>query len=659
MAIDDRTWAVMNDRIAWLKNLAKRREYKFGVKGETFLSILYCSMRNIMDAEYARIAVGNINDKLDEPLTDVQLKELVYKPIDEADTIRKFKNETIIQKLDITLEEEVDLEIGINMKKRLEGKERSKARKERNQIIIQEFHNGSSAKQLSEKYSLSERQIKTILKPYKRYVKRRRDENIIDAHFNWGFSISELAKAWGCSRKYIHGLIKEYKLSEESVTKMKTLPELEIQSSDKEITKVDKVKFVINGMEEIFSLYMESLVHSSIDEQAIALSKLKNNSNNFFIQGDGGTGKTYLLKQYLQSLTTEERKATLLIAPTGVSASHINGTTIHKTFALECDVIPNIKITDVPKVLDGINQIIIDEINMVRIDVFDYLCRIVQYVKEEEHRSIRLIVMGDFGQIQPVATKTDIAKIAEQYPMSEGLYAFDSEFWDTMQFKKILLTYVHRQDNQELIKHLREIKYGKISALDWFNENCDMLADENAVYICPTRELVDYYNNQAILKFAMNDFTEFHAIYTGDITNVDVPASKILKLCVGMRIMTIYNSAQFQNGSMGTITKINSKSIRIKIDDGEEVLIRPKVFTLSNNVKYKQYGIRMAYAVTANKCEGCTFSSVNIVSGFFAPNQLYVALSRCKTLDKIHILGRLKESDLHVDKRALELTILR
>ena len=193
MAIDDRTWAVMNDRIAWLKNLAKRREYKFGVKGETFLSILYCSMRNIMDAEYARIAVGNINDKLDEPLTDVQLKELVYKPIDEADTIRKFKNETIIQKLDITLEEEVDLEIGINMKKRLEGKERSKARKERNQIIIQEFHNGSSEKPLSEKYSLSERQIKTILKPYKRYVKRRRDENIIDAHFNWGFSISELA----------------------------------------------------------------------------------------------------------------------------------------------------------------------------------------------------------------------------------------------------------------------------------------------------------------------------------------------------------------------------------------------------------------------------------------------------------------------------------
>ena len=191
------------------------------------------------------------------------------------------------------------------------------------------------------------------------------------------------------------------------------------------------------------------------------------------------------------------------------------------------------------------------------------------------------------------------------------------------------------------------------------HKQCDMLADENAVYICPTRELVDYYNNQAILKFAMNDFTEFHAIYTGDITNVDVPASKILKLCVGMRIMTIYNSAQFQNGSMGTITKINSKSIRIKIDDGEEVLIRPKVFTLSNNVKYKQYGIRMAYAVTANKCEGCTFSSVNIVSGFFAPNQLYVALSRCKTLDKIHILGRLKESDLHVDKRALEMTILR
>ena len=257
MAIDDRTWAVMNDRIAWLKKLAKRREYTFGAKGEVFLFILYCSMRNIIDTKYAQISVENLNSKLDESLTDVQLKELIYKPIDEADTIRKFKNETIIQKLDITLEEEVDLEIGINMKKRLEGNERSKARKERNQRIIQEFHNGSSEKQLSEKHSLSERQIKTILKPYKRYVKRTRDENIIDAHFNWGFSITELAEAWDCSRKYIHGLINSHKLAEESVTKMKSLSELERQSNNKEIATG---KFVVNGMEEIYSLYMDTLV---------------------------------------------------------------------------------------------------------------------------------------------------------------------------------------------------------------------------------------------------------------------------------------------------------------------------------------------------------------------------------------------------------------
>ena len=68
-------------------------------------------------------------------------------------------------------------------------------------------------------------------------------------------------------------------------------------------------------------------------------------------------------------------------------------------------------------------------------------------------------------------------------------------------------------------------------------------------------------------------------------------------------------------------------------------------------------GLKIAYALSSNKCQGCTFDVINIVSGFFAPNQLYVALSRCKTLENIHILGELKEKDLHVDKKALKMTV--
>ena len=68
-------------------------------------------------------------------------------------------------------------------------------------------------------------------------------------------------------------------------------------------------------------------------------------------------------------------------------------------------------------------------------------------------------------------------------------------------------------------------------------------------------------------------------------------------------------------------------------------------------------GLKIAYALSSNKCQGCTFDVINIVPGFFAPNQLYVALSRCKTLENIHILGELKEKDLHVDKKALKMTV--
>ena len=116
------------------------------------------------------------------------------------------------------------------------------------------------------------------------------------------------------------------------------------------------------------------------------MSKYPN--TNFAIFGSGGTGKSKLLKDYLDSLNTEEQNATLVLAPTGISASHIDAMTIHRAFSLNCDIQPNVEITSAPLILDKIKQIIIDEVNLCRCDLFDYICRICKYIKDTENRMV-------------------------------------------------------------------------------------------------------------------------------------------------------------------------------------------------------------------------------------------------------------------------------
>ena len=108
---------------------------------------------------------------------------------------------------------------------------------------------------------------------------------------------------------------------------------------------------------------------------------------------------------------------------------------------------------------------------------------------------------------------------------------------------------------------------------------------------------------------------------------------------------------------MGTVTKVNSRSIQVKFDNGSLVTIGVKKFVLQNGITYEQIPVVLAYAITANKAEGMTFDEINVVPGYFAPGQLYTALSRCTSIKGIYIEGNLTAKDLHVDIEALKMTI--
>ena len=348
----------------------------------------------------------------------------------------------------------------------------------------------------------------------------------------------------------------------------------------------------------------------------------------------------------------------MVVAPTGRAADHLDAQTIHKAFQLPNEVQPNDEVTAAPKALYSISRLIIDEINMVRIDVFTKVIKTIRFIEQQTDKHIQVIVVGDFGQIQPVTTDEDMDVIKFYYPEAKGVYAFQSELWEQMNFRKIVLKCIYRQQEPEFMQRLNEIKYGKLSAVDWFNKNAGSLFSCNPIYICPTNKLVDYYNKQAEGRFFPDELVSFDAVITdGTPQEAELPCPRQLRLAVGMRIMTICNADKFKNGSMGRIIKIKPNSIQVRFDNGAEVTISTMRFKLQDGGIYEQLPVVLAYAITANKSEGMTFEEINVVPGYFAPGQLYTVLSRCTNLQNIHIIGELTEKDLIVDVAALEMTI--
>ena len=429
-----------------------------------------------------------------------------------------------------------------------------------------------------------------------------------------------------------------------------------INRTNKEEDATTKL-FVSPDAERLYSLYKTEKDGASDNEYKLALAELKHSNRNLFIQGSAGTGKSTLIKEYLNSLSKSERKKVLLVAPTGKAADIIGGVTIHKAFELpNCVQIPD-KINTIPKMLHNIETVIIDEISMVRYDVFEKVMQILQFAKSNGH-NIRLICVGDFGQLQPVVTSADKEMLKMLYPDIKGYYAFNSPLWSAMYFQKIVLNKVMRQNNPKLIEHLEGIKYGRLADIEWFMKNASPFSPINPICICTTRKRVDEWNAQALAEHSQgHKHIMFTAEYDGVLTE-DLPCAIKLTVGIGVRVMTVVNDKYYKNGNIGTVKSISDNKVTVKLDNGKTVTVRQKVFELENGTTYKQFPLVIAYAITVHKAQGSTFDNVIIIcDDFFEAGQLYCALSRCKSLENMMFIGRLKESDLKVDIEALKMTV--
>ena len=642
MRKDRKTQAIMTDRKNWLKLWLRNRSYNIGASRKDFIFIYYCTLYAIYTPKQARRMASAINQRFIDPLAE----EAVSSTIRTVNATGGYwlTNKTIIDTLGITPAEQERLRIGHNLKEKTARTQRLFERLIREEEIIKLYDEGKRIVDIALAYpALSQRTIERVIQEHAKEKKQERDRTIWQLA-DTGHAVSAIAEQTGCSKPTVRRVLSGTKPT--SITITENLRD-----------EVTAPRFIAPLGYEQYVSHKRETAQAVPEDYDNALSELQTIRRNVRIIGTGGTGKTQLIKDYLQSLPPSERSRTLVVAPTGLAASHIDGETIHKAFGLLNEVQAKETPTIIPQQIMPVKRVIIDEVSMLRIDIFERVITMLQYIEELEQRQIQIIVLGDFGQLQPVCTAEDRKQIHQLYPNAKGIYAFHSELWNKLDFQPIILKYNFRQEETEFFDQLTALKYGSLDAVKWFNGNCAIFPDDRAVYICPRNEDVDKYNRQALQRFEGQKITAFRATQKELAPNTELPCPEVLCLAEGMRIMTIVNDRQYKNGSIGTIRKVNANSIRVEFDNGTVAVVRRRKFTLSDGSIYEQLPVVLAYAFTVHKCQGCTFDAVVIVPGFFSAGQLYTALSRCRSINGVFIDGTLRDSDLIIDTEALQMTL--
>ncbi len=371
--------------------------------------------------------------------------------------------------------------------------------------------------------------------------------------------------------------------------------------------------------------------------------------NNLTILGAGGTGKSYFIskaKQYCK----ESGKSYKTISFTGIASQNIYGITIHKALNLQSDRVGKIlRHKDNPSLINAsfffdTDVIFVDEIGFIRSDLGLFLIKSIQMAEETTGHTIQLVWTGDFLQIPPVCKNDENVVLTEDGFLSTFLFSLPE--WRAVSGNIINLKKNHRTTDEEYLAHLEKIRTGKcdISDIKWFNNTLDGNEDHEAVFIAGRRKTVQKINQEQISRlFNEGELKEY-------VTSAD--KKERCKFAVGMKVMITKNHGKsYQNGSRGIIIRMNRKSVTVKLDgNGKETRVE---------ISGGWLPLTPCYAMTAHKAQGQTFESINLVadygngSEFFAPGQLYTVLSRVHDRNGVHLIGKLRLSDVIVDKEAL------
>lgn len=417
---------------------------------------------------------------------------------------------------------------------------------------------------------------------------------------------------------------------------------------------------------------------------------IEHTNRSVFLTGKAGTGKTTFLNEFVK----KTRKKYIVVAPTGIAAINAGGVTIHSMFGLPlrtflptadridgslgnniADLQQHFKYRkDKLKLLREVEVLIIDEVSMLRADVLDMMDFSLRFIRRNNQRfgGVQMLFIGDLYQLPPVVRDEHILKMYYNSP-----FFFDSLAIKDIPLLTIELTKVYRQTDEEFLEILNAVRDGDVANINFehLNERYDPdfnAGEESYIYLCSHNKLADDINQQKLAEIKVDPST-FEAKLFGEFKENQYPNEQFLELKVGAQVMFIRNDIsgekKYFNGKLGEISALDEKEIKVILDGSErEITVKREVweqkkYSLDSekNIKeevlgsFEQFPIKLAWAVTIHKSQGLTFDKVIIDAGkSFTAGQVYVALSRCRTLEGIVLKSKITPDVIFKDNRILQ-----
>ncbi len=403
-------------------------------------------------------------------------------------------------------------------------------------------------------------------------------------------------------------------------------------------------------------------------EQQALFAVMEQTRQHLFITGRAGAGKSVLLRHFRE----QTKKRVVVAAPTGIAALNVKGQTLHSLFKLPPELHrkgrldPNVRLRSI---LTRIDCLVIDEISMVRADIMDAVDERLREARENDapFGGVQVIMFGDVYQLPPVVEK----KLGVYFEdIHGGYYFFNALVWKEVDFKIYELTQVFRQKDPIFKDILNAVRDGSVveGQIEELNRRHGVaIPAEGVVTLAPTNNLVTTIN-QKQLDLLPGTTRHYRATITGQISQSAFPTEEDLQLKEGAQVVLLKNDkdGRWVNGTVGKVEKF--------FDDHIDVLVEGVVYSLeratweevvytyeqkSHKVEAKvassftQYPIRLAWALTIHKSQGQTYEqvSLDLTTATFAPGQMYVALSRCTSLEGLYLKMPVKREHIIVDAK--------
>lgn len=417
-----------------------------------------------------------------------------------------------------------------------------------------------------------------------------------------------------------------------------------------------------------------------------------------YLTGKAGTGKTTFLKYIKQHCT----KKMIIVAPTGVAAINAGGVTMHSFFQLPFNpyianmphgfgrneqvanrttLLKNLRLTNVKRaIIQELELLIIDEVSMLRADMLDAIDTILRSVRRNNKPfgGVQVLFIGDLYQLPPVVVHSEKEILDAHY---QSPFFFHANVFQETEAIYLELKTIYRQNEQHFIDILNHIRNNQLNASDY--EELEkryqpLFYDKEKKYITLTshNHKADTINREELDRLKTSLF-EFKGEIKNDFGDKQLPTEMVLKLKEGAQVMFIKNDLsiekRYYNGKIAIVHSISQDEIVVKFPDtGDTMKVQKETWdnlsytlnTENGEIEEKlmgqfiQYPLRLAWAITIHKSQGLTFEYAILDAGdSFAPGQVYVALSRCTSLEGVILHSRITPRSLHSDYRVYDFTM--